>query len=80
MSAQTHVYQSEFTRRLRDEGRVEGRVQERVAVILRILATRGVEVDDAARARIGGCTDLAVLEHWTDRALVVTTTDELFAG
>jgi hypothetical protein len=76
MSAQTHAYQSEFTRRLRDEGRV----QERVAVILRILSARGVGVDDAARARIGGCSDLAVLEHWTDRALVVTTTDELFAG
>jgi predicted transposase YdaD len=53
----------------RKEGRVEGRAEGRADGVLRILAARGVRLDDESRQRILGCTDLATLDRWFDRAL-----------
>ncbi|MGQ0778801.1 MAG: hypothetical protein ACT4NY_31040 [Pseudonocardiales bacterium] len=82
MSTQTHEYQSDFTRRLRGEGQAEGRAQGqaegRAAMVLRILAHRGLDVSPSTRARVSGCTDLAQLEAWGDRALTADTVDEIF--
>ena len=53
-------------------GREEGRQQGRAEYILRILAARGVHVDEAARQRILTCTDAAALDRWFDRSLNAT--------
>jgi hypothetical protein len=45
--------------------------------LLRILATRGLPVDEPARQRILTCMDVAVLEKWLDRALTATTLSEV---
>lgn len=58
----------------RDEGRVEGRVED----ILRILTVRGVSVPDEARQRVTACTDLAVLDVWLERAITASTADAVF--
>ncbi|MFJ4965809.1 hypothetical protein ACIP6P_25760 [Streptomyces sp. NPDC088729] len=58
----------------RDEGRVEGRVED----ILRILAVRGVAVPESARQRISACADLQVLDVWFERAVTAETADALF--
>ena len=55
--------------RLRAAGRKEGRAEGRADGVLRILAARGVRLDDESRQRILGCRDLATLDRWFDRAL-----------
>lgn len=50
----------------------------RAAMVLRILAARGLEVDEDVRARIQGCVDIPQLEAWGDRAVVANSTQDLF--
>ncbi|MDY7228220.1 Rpn family recombination-promoting nuclease/putative transposase [Hyalangium rubrum] len=54
------------------KGLAEGQAKGRAEGVLRILATRGVQVDDTTRQRILACTDLATLDRWFDRALAAT--------
>ncbi|MGW4641461.1 hypothetical protein ACWEN6_23275 [Sphaerisporangium sp. NPDC004334] len=62
----------------KQEGRVEGRVVEKVSAVLTILEARGVQVSDDARKRITACADLTVLDTWMLRSITATSTDELF--
>ncbi|NEE00115.1 hypothetical protein [Phytoactinopolyspora halotolerans] len=70
--------QSEYFRRQRDEVLAEGRAEGEAQSILRVLAARGVDVDEDARARIITCTDPKQLETWIDRAATAETIDDLF--
>ena len=63
----------------REEGREEGRAQGEAAAVLRVLAKRGIAVDDKSRERIESCTDLDLLGTWLDRSLTAEQVDELFA-
>jgi hypothetical protein len=76
MASGTFSYVSET----RAKGRVEGRAEEAVKIILHILKRRGIDVDDEARRRIEGCTDLDVLEAWADRAFDIDGIGQLFEG
>ncbi|HEY0094002.1 MAG TPA: transposase, partial [Archangium sp.] len=58
---------------LREEALEEGRIQGRAESVLRILTSRGVQVDDEARQRILACTDVSTLDRWFDRALHAAT-------
>jgi hypothetical protein len=53
-------------------GLQQGLARGRAEDILRILAARGVSVDDPARQRILTCTDLATLDRWFNRSLNAT--------
>lgn len=64
----------------RTEGRTEGLAEGRAEDILRILDLRAIDIPEAARERITGCTDLELLGTWFDRALTATTAEELFAA
>jgi hypothetical protein len=64
----------------REEGREEGVSRGRAEDILRILAARGVQVDEAARQRILTCTDLATLDRWFDKSLNATTVSAVLNG
>ncbi len=46
--------------------------------MLTVLAARGIAVDEAARARIAGCSDLEQLDVWVRRAVTVASVQELF--
>jgi hypothetical protein len=46
---------------------------------LRILARRGIAVDDASSERIIWCTDLDTLGAWLDRSLTAAQVSDLFA-
>jgi hypothetical protein len=59
------------------EGRREGLVDGVRRTVITILAARGVQLDDTARARIMACDDLARLERWVARAAVATQLDEV---
>jgi hypothetical protein len=58
-------------------GRVEGRAEGRAEDVVRILAARGVHVDDEARRRILSCSDLDTLDRWFDRALRSTSLSDV---
>ena len=58
----------------REQGKAEGMIE----ALLRLLAVRQIEVDDAARARILNERDLARLERWIERGASCTAAAELF--
>jgi len=60
------------------KGREEGLHLGVARSILRVLAARGVPVDEATRLRITSSTSTEELDRWTDRAAVVTSAAGLF--
>jgi hypothetical protein len=63
-----------------ERGLEQGRLRGRAEDVLRILAARGVHVDDSSRQRILSCADLTTLDRWFDRALNATTLAEVLEG
>ncbi|MCO5994573.1 hypothetical protein [Actinoallomurus rhizosphaericola] len=78
----TSPYKSEAFRRTyaegEAEGEVKGEVKGRVSTLLQVLEARGVMVPDEARERITACTDVAQIEAWVKRSVIVRTVDALF--
>ncbi|MEU0075896.1 hypothetical protein ABZ027_41190 [Streptomyces sp. NPDC006332] len=62
-----------------EEAWLAGRAKGEAKAILHILGARAIEISDAARDRVMGCTDLDVLGAWLGRSLSVTRAEELFA-
>lgn len=58
--------------------REEGRVEERIAGVLRTLDRRHIDVPESVRQRVRNCTDPDRLQIWLDRAYDVTDAAELF--
>jgi flagellar biosynthesis/type III secretory pathway protein FliH len=56
-----------------EQGWLEGLARGRAESILRLLAARGVFVDEAARQRILTCRDRATLNHWFDKSMSATS-------
>lgn len=79
---QNYVYQSDFAKRYiavgRQEGRQEGRLEGQAELLLNLLATRGLAVDEAARERVSACTDSALLLRWVTRAATATSLEQVF--
>jgi predicted transposase YdaD len=65
---------------LMERGRQQGLARGRAETLLRLLAARGLHVDDANRQRILDCTDVATLDRWFDQALHATTLSEVLDG
>jgi Uma2 family endonuclease len=63
----------------RAEGQVEGRAQGKAEMLIAILTSRGLALDEAARARILGERDFERFDDWVARALSCTTISELLA-
>jgi hypothetical protein len=49
-------------------------------MVLRLLARRGVPVDERAVATVLACEDASVLDVWFDRATVATRADEVLGS
>jgi predicted transposase YdaD len=62
------------------EGEARGRAEGEAAALLKILTRRGLTVTAEQRRCIMGCTDVAMLERWLDRALSVSSVAELLAA
>jgi predicted transposase YdaD len=56
----------------REEGLAAGVLKARAEDVLRILAARGIPVEDKARQFILSCRDLDTLDQWIDRAIKAT--------
>jgi Uma2 family endonuclease len=61
------------------EGRAEGKLEGRAEAVLLILATRGVSLDPASRARILGEREPERIDRWITRATTCTTVADLLA-
>jgi hypothetical protein len=78
LKTRTREYKSDFARRYYGEGKAEGLAEGRVDSVLEVLSARGIDVPEAARARINECTDLEQLGVWVRRAATVGSVEELF--
>ncbi|WP_224364341.1 Rpn family recombination-promoting nuclease/putative transposase [Hyalangium versicolor] len=65
--------------KLEQSARAEGLAAGRAQDVLRILAVRGLPVDDIARQRISNCRDLALLDRWLERAVKASSVSEVLA-
>ena len=79
MATRTFPFVSEMRLQAREEGREGGRAEGLAAAIVKVLERRGIEVDDASRARIVSCGDGDTLDVWFDRSVVVAAASDLFA-
>lgn len=73
-----YFYKNPVAVKLREEGRVEERIAERIAGVLCTLDRRHIDVPDSVRQRVRSCTDPDRLQIWVDRAYEVTDAAELF--
>jgi hypothetical protein len=64
-----------YVSEMRAEGRAEGQAES----IVKVLGRRSVSMTDEDRERILGCGDVATLDVWLDRALMISVIDDLFA-
>ncbi|MFO0758635.1 MAG: hypothetical protein U0359_19230 [Byssovorax sp.] len=70
------LYQEIFAKgeaRGRAEGEARGRAEGEAKGVLAVLEARGLPVSEAIRARILGCTDVATLDGWLQRAKVLAS-------
>ncbi len=49
-------------------------------MVLRLLARRGVPVDESTVSQVLACEDLATLDAWFDRATIATRAVDVFHG
>jgi hypothetical protein len=63
--------------RLRKEGQAQGRNQQAIETVLRLLARRFGALPETIVHRVNAAT-LAELDRWTDRILDAKTLDDLF--
>ncbi|MFI9553591.1 hypothetical protein [Nonomuraea endophytica] len=82
MATTSFLYQGEYAQSLiaRGEARGEatGEAKGEAKTLVMVLKARGIPVTDEQQARIQACSDIETLDRWVERALSVTTTDELF--
>jgi Uma2 family endonuclease len=62
------------------QARADAAAVRLASAILTILTVRGIDVDGDARDRILGCTEVATLALWLERAPAVARCEGLFAG
>jgi hypothetical protein len=62
----------------REEGKKEGKTEGKTEAILSMLEARNLNVTDAERDRIAGCTDLRQIETWVRRVVAVEKPSDLF--
>lgn len=78
-----YEYQSEFARSYvakgREEGLREGTLKAKAQAVLAVFEARGMEVPDDVRERILASTDMAELDRWLRRAVVISNARELLA-
>ncbi|MBB5911608.1 hypothetical protein BJY24_000475 [Nocardia transvalensis] len=82
----TREYQSDFARMYVAQGRseghtqglAEGRTEEAVSALLRVLRARRMAVTQDARDRIAACGDPDRIEDWIERAVTAKSLDEVF--
>ncbi|BAW08195.1 hypothetical protein [Nocardia seriolae] len=81
IAIENYHWESDFAHEHQAIGRAEGRAEALAALagsVLRVLERRGLQVDDAVRARATSCSDLDQLTRWLDLALTVDSAEQIF--
>jgi hypothetical protein len=78
LAAKDNAAIREIRNRSRTEGKVEGEARGTAKAVLRVLETRGFEVDADVRRRVLACTDPATLDLWLSRVAGAASVDEVF--
>ena len=60
------------------EGIAEGKAEGIAKGVLTVLETRGISIPEDVRQRVLASADLAALEHWLRRAVIVASAREIF--
>jgi hypothetical protein len=61
-----------------DEIRAEGRTEGKLELLLKLLAQRGLVLDDDLPARVTACTNETQIERWFDRTLTASSLAAIF--
>jgi predicted transposase YdaD len=60
-------------------GEAKGKAEGKAEALVMILKQRGLAMTDEQQQQLVTCTDLPTLDRWLERALSVTSLDELLA-
>ncbi|MEU5518143.1 hypothetical protein AB0H65_27535 [Streptomyces griseoaurantiacus] len=71
-----YFFDSPVAQQVREEGRVEGREEERARMVVSILEWRGIEVPDIVREMVD-VADMDILDHWAERAVHPTSLNDV---
>ncbi|MDF3298256.1 hypothetical protein [Streptomyces tropicalis] len=80
MTAIQHFWRHPPAGQVREEGREQGRVEDRREMVLRILEWRGIPMPGAGRERVEACADPGRPEVWAQRAVQAADAADPFAG
>ncbi|MCX4241345.1 hypothetical protein [Paraliomyxa miuraensis] len=72
--------QSDWGRRLYEEGQQDGEARGEARALLTILETRGMGLTNEQIERVESCRDVGRLDAWLRRAATATTATEIFDG
>jgi len=61
-------------------GEVRAEVRAKADAVLAVLDARGLDVPDAVRERVLGCTDLPQLDAWLGRAATVQRAEDILGA
>lgn len=79
MRIEGYEFQTDFLRRAKAEGIIEGKAEGARQILVAILEARGFTPTPADLHRVHACTDEAQLERWARRAIVAESLDDVFA-
>jgi hypothetical protein len=79
MASGTYQYQSEFAKRYVAEGVALGEAKGLRGAIAHVLSARALPLSELGRARLEGCTDVATLTSWLERAATASSESEVFS-
>jgi hypothetical protein len=78
------TFKRDFIDDLEDEaearGEARGQARGEARAVLRLMEARGLKPTEVQRKQVTDCADLAQLNLWFDRAIMATTTDEVFTS
>ena len=73
-----YEYRLPFAKKHVAEGLRQGRLEQGAQAVLAVLDARGLDIPEAVRQRISSSEDIAALDRWLRRAIVVKSALELF--
>lgn len=80
MDTMSYPYVSETRRKGIEVGREEGRLEAEIDFVLSALENRGIELNEADRARVTSCEDSDLLRTWFDRSFHATSAEDVFGA
>ena len=80
MAQRPYEFQSDFAKKYFNAGMEQGTRDARRTTLLTILTARGIEIDEATRARVAACEDVDLLEEWIVAAVNARSRAEVFGA